>query len=369
MTSLLEPIGFSVVTEGEALAVTPPTFRPDVRREVDVIEEVARHHGYAAIARTERRSPKVGRLTDGQRERRELRRTLQGIGASEGWTSSLVDPALLGRLDGTTPALRVLNPVVSGEDTLRTHLFAGLLAALERNAARRSTAVRLFEIGKVFSVTGGVPDEHEHLGLVLSAPGEGAASAVAAWRRLTESARVDLAATIERPLAAEELAGIAAGMHPSRSAVIASAAADGGVIGAIGEIDPEVALRFGLSEAPIGAVIIDLEAFYSLPRRDPHARPVSRYPSADIDLAFALAEAVPAYSLERCLQQAAGERLESIELLDVYRGAGLPDESRSLAYRLRLSALDHTLSEQEITEVRTRCIATASSELSATLRA
>ena len=122
--------------------------------EVDVIEEVARHYGYGAIARTERRSPKVGQASPrpvsaiagssdaqvaGDRGLRSLDR------------ASLVDPAILGHLGSAVTPLRVLNPVVSGEDTLRTHLVAGLLAALERNVARRSTSVKLFELGKVFS--------------------------------------------------------------------------------------------------------------------------------------------------------------------------------------------------------------------------
>ncbi|HVB05747.1 MAG TPA: phenylalanine--tRNA ligase subunit beta [Acidimicrobiales bacterium] len=364
ITLLLERIGFRVADAGGVLEVTPPTFRPDARREVDLIEEVARHHGYAAVARTERRSPKVGRLTDQQRARRELRRALQGLGASEAWTSSLLDPALLGHLGIGGGALRVRNPVVSGEDTLRTHLLPGLLAALARNEARRSFALRLFEIGKVFSRSGEEPSEREHLALLLAGPGEGAAGAVAAWRALVDWARIDPAAHSGQPLEGTP-PPLAAGLHPTRSGLVVAA---DGPLAALGEVDPEVAARFGLSPRPVGALVIDLEAFLALARRDGHARPVSRYPSADIDLAFALPASVPASALRKALAAAAAERLESIELVDVYRGPGLPAESRSLAFRLRLSALDHTLSEEEIGEIRGRCIAAAEQQLSATLR-
>ncbi len=365
ITALLEPIGFAVSTAGEGLAVVPPTFRPDVRREVDLIEEVARHHGYAALPRRQRRSPKVGHLTERQRARRELRRAMQGLGASEAWSSSLVDPAQLGAFAGAGQLLRVLNPVVSGEDALRSQLLPGLLTALERNESRRSPSVRLFEIGKVFSREGELPAEHEHLALLLAREGDGAASAVTAWRQLAEWAKVAPAA-VHMEGFEEAPAGLGAGLHPSRSALLAGT--QGEAVGALGELDPEIAEQFGLAPRPIGVLVVDLEQLDGLARRDARARPISRYPSADIDLAFLLDEALPAAALKAVLAEAAGERLESIELVDVYRGGSLPAAARSLAFRLRFSALDHTLSEDEIGELRDRCIVTSERELGASLR-
>lgn len=95
---------------------------------------------------------------------------------------------------------------------------------------------------------------------------------------------------------------------------------------------------------------------------------MSRFPSSDVDLAFVVPDAVPAASVEATLRRAAGDLCESIELFDVYRGAGVSEGERSLAYRLRFCALDRTLTEGEISELRARCIAAVESQYEATLR-
>ena len=95
---------------------------------------------------------------------------------------------------------------------------------------------------------------------------------------------------------------------------------------------------------------------------------MSRFPSSDVDLAFVVADSVPAAAVEATLRRAAGELCESVELFDVYRGAGLSQGSRSLAYRLRFCALDRTLTDAEVAELRARCIEAVESEFQATLR-
>ena len=104
------------------------------------------------------------------------------------------------------------------------------------------------------------------------------------------------------------------------------------------------------------------------PRRSALARPVSRYPSSDIDLAFVVDDSVPASAVESALAEAAGELLEGIRLFDVYRGEQLVEGRRSLAYRLRFCALDRTLTDQEVARLRARCIESAESRLGAQLR-
>ncbi len=86
------------------------------------------------------------------------------------------------------------------------------------------------------------------------------------------------------------------------------------------------------------------------------AKPVSRFPSSDLDLAFVVAESVPAERIEKALKQAAGKLLVDLALFDVYRGSGVPDASRSLAYRLRFQAFDQTLGDAELAAVRTKCV-------------
>ena len=105
-----------------------------------------------------------------------------------------------------------------------------------------------------------------------------------------------------------------------------------------------------------------------VPRRSEDARPISRFPSSDIDLAFVVNEAVPAGSVERTLRKAGGDLLEYVELFDVYRGAPLEAGTRGLAYHLRFCALDHTLADDEIAELRSTAIAAVERKHGARLR-
>jgi phenylalanyl-tRNA synthetase beta chain len=104
------------------------------------------------------------------------------------------------------------------------------------------------------------------------------------------------------------------------------------------------------------------------PRRPLAARPVSRFPSSDVDLAFVAEGSVPAAAIESALRRAAGALCESVELFDVYRGAGVSEGSRSLAFRLRFCALDRTLTDAEVADLRAQCIGAVESQYQATLR-
>jgi phenylalanyl-tRNA synthetase beta chain len=138
-------------------------------------------------------------------------------------------------------------------------------------------------------------------------------------------------------------------------------------VGAVGEVDPEVLAAHGIAER-VGWLEVDLTTAAGM-ARDPHLyRPVSVYPSSDVDLAFEVDDAVPAGDVEATLASAAGERLAALRLFDVYRGAGIAEGRRSLAYTLRLDAPDHTLTDREVAEVRDRCIAAVEERYPATLR-
>ncbi len=376
MLALLEPIGYSSPDAGargaaaDAVEVIVPTFRPDVQREVDVAEDVARTFGYRRIARTERRSPHVGQLDDVQRLRRQVRRLLCGLGAHEAWTSSIVDPAVQGRAGFGERLVALANPMVAEESVLRPSLLAGLLGAVRYNAGHRHQFVRLFEIGDVFAVAeppaeGALPHEHERVGLVLAAEGDGAASAVEAWRVLEDALRLQ-PVTVEQTAAASEEVAVT-GMHRTRSGRLRCPG--GAVLGHLGEVDPDVVAAFGLPHERVGWLDLDLGLLVTAPRRSLQAEPVSRYPSSDVDLAFVVEDAVPAARLEDALREAGGSLLESIELFDVYRGPGVDAGKRSLAFRLRFCALDRTLTDADVAELRRACIEAAEASLGATLRA
>ena len=198
-----------------------------------------------------------------------------------------------------------------------------------------------------------LPPEYE--GLAVAMAGRDAVSAMSVWRELVASmglgARVDQS-TVPR------------GMHPTRSATL-SLGRD--VVGAVGEIHPSVLEAFGVAER-VAWLELDLTRLLSAEPKIAQWKATSRYPSSDVDLAFVVADTVPAEKLDKAIRQAAGGLLVDLSLFDVYRGAGVVDGSRSLAYRLRLQAADRTLTDTEVAAVRAK-IVTVTGKLGAQLRA
>ena len=400
IAGLLEPIGFATRpgdrSGPEHVTVLVPTNRPDVRPAPygidDVIEEVARTFGYANIPRHTPTWPQPGRLTSLQRSRRLVKSVLCGIGASEGWTNTFVSEEAHLRVGLTGPAVRVSNPLIAEEPFLRRSLMPGLLGALAYNAGRRQGAIRLYEVGVVFSHpdegsarvversgTGGartalLPGERELLGAAFAYDDDDARSAVAAWHVLAGAFRLSGV----RLVAPDGEAGPLPGLHPTRSARLV-ATSSGRTIGAVGEIDPDVAVDFGLTQATgagttarrIGWLEVDLGLLFDpevVERRAMVAAAVSRFPSSDVDLAFVVDDDVPADLVADALGAAAGDLLESVALFDVFRGSSISEGRRSLAFRLRFCSLDHTLTDDEVGALRTRCIDAAVAKYGAVLR-
>jgi phenylalanyl-tRNA synthetase beta chain len=355
--SLLEPIGFTVGDEADgAQVVEVPSFRPDVVEEIDVIEEVARHHGYAKLPQTVPLSPHTGRLTERQKERRRIRSTLVGVGLDEALPMPFLAPEDLARTGLDPAGITVTNPLDARESVVRPSLRPGLLKALAYNARHRNDGAGLFEVGKVFLPPGEGqerPDEPEMLAVVLA--GREAPEAVAVWTALVVALAVDGVG-----LRAEAMAGL----HPTRSAAIV---AGDTVLGAVGEIDPAVAEDLGIAER-VAWLEVDLDALDAVPRQDRLYRTVSRFPSNDIDLAFVVDEAVPAGAVEATIRDSAGDLLARVRLFDVFRGESLGEGRRSLAYALRLQATDRTLKDGEVAEIRQRVIDAVESTHGASLR-
>ncbi len=398
--SLVEPIGFLAEPADGDLVVTVPTNRPDVRPAPhgvdDVIEEIARTYGYARIPRRQPSWPEPGGLTRYQRERRLVADALSGVGALEAWTPSLVDDADHAAMGLGGDAVEVSNPIAKEEAWLRRSMLPGLVRALAWNANRRQGAVRLFEIGVVFShpAEGGrtsrggtagtqtalLPKERELLCAVLADDGDDARSAVAVWGVLADALRLG-------PV--EVLADAAVpGLHPTRAARLVVGAAGttvgsvgsvggGTTVGSVGEVDPAVAAAYGYGPGAgrVGWLEVDLGLLLDrdvTPRRPTEARSFSRFPSSDVDVALVVGDDMPAARVEAAIVASLGDRgarlLESAALFDVYRGPGVPEGHRSLTYRLRFGAPDRTLTDEEVGRLRRQAIEAAAGETGATLR-
>ncbi|MCU1392725.1 MAG: pheT [Ilumatobacteraceae bacterium] len=362
IAGLLGPIGYSVVaTDGDVLTVELPSWRPDSTAEIDVVEEVARHHGYDRLGRAVPKSTDPdatghGRLSPLQQRRRNLRQVLLGHGLDEAITDTFLSPADLASARLPADAIRVTNPLVVGEDLLRPSMRVGMLRAVAFNESHRSTGVALYEVGHVYPPgdrSGDLPPEYE--GLAVALAGQDARAAMELWREL--AATMGFGARVDQSL-------VPAGLHPTRSATL-SIGRD--VVGAVGEIHPDVLDAFGVTER-VAWLELDLSRLLANDPKITQWKATSRYPSTDFDLALVVPDTTPAERIDKAIRQAGGALLVDLALFDSYRGVGVPEGSRSLAYRLRLQAADRTLTDTEITQVRDKAVE-ATKKLGATLRA
>jgi phenylalanyl-tRNA synthetase beta chain len=377
IVSILEGMDFIVAPRDAGLEVTAPTRRPDIREgrfgRADVIEEIARLYGYERIARHHPAWSEVGGLTERQQLRRHLRQVVVDAGALEAWTPSLGSDADFELLLPDEPRVRVTNPLAADESVLRATLMTGLVRAWARNVERGTGDVILAEIGVVFEhpsvstyprlVKGGVggvltlklPRENERLTVVLGRPEDDAKSAVALWNLI--KGRLGLADVVVRSL--DEAPR---GLHPTRAGALVDRAS-GAVLGFVGEVDAALVNEI-TSVSPLrrlGIIDLDVDALADsdlATRRSTYVTVPSRYPSAAIDLAFVTPRRVNAADLADTLRHAS-DLVESVTLFDVYEGAGLREGTRSLAYNVRFSSSERTLSDAEISDARASLIAAA----------
>jgi phenylalanyl-tRNA synthetase beta chain len=300
-------------------------------------------------------------------------------------TLPMLSPADLQRAGITRDTyVEVENPLRAEESVLRPSIMPGLLKALQYNASHGNTDVALFEIGTVFfppdpdrpakrpefdgvykGDSARLPDEHEHLAAVRAG---------VARRRPFDANRpvepADLVAVVDALASALRLADVRLvaaapeGYHPTRAANVT---VDGAIVGAVGEVAPDVVRAHGL-DTPVVGFELDVDLLLAGDRRDPQAQAVSRFPAHNIDLAFVVAERVPAAAVEATLRSAGGDLLEAVHLFDVFRSPALGEGRRSLAFALRFRAPDRTLTDDEVAQLRQACIDAVVREHGAELR-
>jgi phenylalanyl-tRNA synthetase beta chain len=363
----LTRIGFDVKPANHrdadgALEVIVPSFRPDTTTEIDVVEEVARHHGYEKIVPTLPPSAHVGSLTRRQADRRSVRRAMVGLGYAEAMPLPFLAPGDQARAGLSGEPLVITNPLVAEESVLRTSLLPGLLKAIAFNESHRSIGVALFEIGHVYAQpredaepsARELPDEGEVLGVAIA--GREAPAAVEALVGVLDTLRLGE----HQLVAADDVPGT----HPTRTARVLVGDDE---VGVVGEVDPGVLAGFDVTER-VAWLELDLERLLARAPADTPYRPVSRYPSSDIDLAFEVPDTVPAGDVAAAVRRAGGDLLVLVGLFDVYRGPAVADGTRSLALRLRFQAADRTLTDAEVAAARQAIIDAVHGSLPATLR-
>ncbi|MEM7094818.1 MAG: phenylalanine--tRNA ligase subunit beta [Actinomycetota bacterium] len=362
MKGHLEGIGFDVnVTDGATgdgtLQVTVPTWRWDTETETDIAEEVGRMYGFETITKTVPKPEQNGALTPYQADRRLVRTALVGNGCTEIQPMPFLAPGDLERVGLPEDGVTLSNPLVHEESVLQTSLLPNHLKAVAYNQSHRSGPVALFEIARVFLPSPEdqlLPDEREHLAVVLS--------------ESEAPAAVAMLDVLDRTLALPNVQlrpAEPAGMHPTRSAEVVIA---GRARGHVGEVDPAVAEAFGVT-GRVAWMELDLGSILDGPHGNRRYAPISKFPSSDIDLAFEVPDDVASATVLGALRKGGGRQLVGVELFDTYRGTGVADGARSLAYRLRFQAHDRTLTDAEVGELRDACIAAAQKQNGVTLRA
>ncbi len=375
IASHIVPIGFGVEKiDAENLRITVPTNRPDVEREIDVIEEVARQYGYRRIEKLRPYSKTAGSLKASQKIRRQIGLLAVGMGFYEAWSATLLAPGEQERFGDRGAFLEVENPLAQEESVLRRSLLPGLVRALRFNQNRNEEEIRLFEAGKVFSVVDGEISETERVGFLLGHANDSAASAMAVFSKIADYfslAKISVVNCydVESKLdlfGENALSESWQGLHPTRSAYLV---ANGSILGQVGEIDRKVLSASGVeNERQVGYLELDFYRLIALIQPRSAMKPISQFPTASVDLAFEVPNHVSARDVEYALGHEVSEYVSSATLFDVFRGGGVKPRHRSLAFSVRLSAPDRTLSEQDIGSVRSECIAVIESRFGAKLR-
>jgi phenylalanyl-tRNA synthetase beta chain len=384
----LEAIGCTVDADGAGLLVTPPTWRRDLLEPADVVEEVVRIVGYDRIPSVLPVAPPGRGLTRSQRLRRAIGTVLAATGASEVQSYPLVSAA---QQDAYAPgaSMRVANPLDASAPLLRRSLLPGLLDALRRNRGRGLADVALFEQGTVFlpvegasygtaelppigarpapellaRITEDLPPQPVHVAVVLAgdrvAKQPGVAAEPVDWRDATDAA-VRIGAAVGATVRFRQ--ATPAGFHPTRAAEVLVGDA---VVGVAGELLPD-----SVEDVPgrVAAVEVDVDALLAAAPAGIEFRPIATMPAATQDVSLVVGAEVPAGDVRAAVTEGAGALLESIALVDDYRGAGLPDGAKSLTFALRFRAPDRTLTAKEATAAKEAGVALATARTGATLR-
>jgi phenylalanyl-tRNA synthetase beta chain len=356
---LLARLGADVASAADgSLAVTTPTHRHDLEREIDLVEEVARLRGYDAIdavAPAITRTEPVGRALGAAAAR--VRSALRARGLSEIVALSFCSPAenrrFNGRHDPAAESVCVENPLRSDAGELRRSLLPGLLAARAANVRSGAQRSDLFTVARTFSASTSCP-EIDAVGGLIAGPRRSRAPGDAG-----EPTFWDVKGLVEHVVAAigcqtlptwTPLTG-RTDLHP-RSAAEARIGAR--VIGYGGEIHPEVLADLDL-EGPVLVFELDLGRLAALPERARY-RPIPRFPASSRDVSLLVGDDLTAGRVLEEMSAAKEPLLESAAVFDEYRGPGLPEGRRALTFRLIYRAEDRTLTDDEVSEAHRRVL-------------
>ena len=361
MVRILKKLDFGV--EGDQ--VTVPSWRGDVIGMADLAEEVARFHGYNNIPTTLMRGQTtLGGFSEEEKLERQLGGMCRAMGYDEIITYSFISPTCYDKIrwsadDPRRASFKILNPL--GEDTsiMRTTVLPSMLEILARNYNYRNKNVKLYEVGRIYLPGGndGLAVENK----VLSMGAYGDDMDFFALKGAVEAILKDLRAEgvhFEAPCVPNP------SYHPGRCADVY---AGGRRIGVFGQVHPLVAQNYGV-DAQFYCAELDLEQLQCAKGPDPEYVPLPKFPAVTRDIAVVCGEAITVGALEDCIRKGAKGLLKDVTLFDIYRGKGVPEGKKSVAFSLVLRADDRSLTAEEADSDVKSILETLEKDLGAVLR-
>ncbi len=350
-----------VPVEGDTIHV--PSFRPDLNLMADIAEEVGRSYGYNEIPTTAFKTSTQGGYSPYMLAETKAGSLCRSLGYSEIITYSFVSPAIfdqirLSKESNLRNALRIQNPL--GEDTsiMRTVALPSMLDILGRNNAYHNRSAKLYELAKIYLPVAGQTLPEEPKMLVLGTYGAGETF-------FTLKGELDaILAGLNMPKAEYTAVKDNPAYHPGRCAKVTVAGQD---LGYMGQVHPLTAANFGL-ECEVFCAEIDFTKLFTLRLPDPTYVPLPKYPGVSRDLSLVCDEAVTVAQAESVISAAAGKLLRSVKLFDIYRGTGIPEGKKSMAFSLELRADDRTLTDADSEAVVSKVLDALQTKLDAVLR-
>jgi phenylalanyl-tRNA synthetase beta chain len=361
VTGILERLSLGVAAEGDVLRVTVPTFRPDLVREVDLIEEVVRVHGMGDVPSTlPAGRGRIGGLTADQRRRERIGEALRAAGLNEAITWAFSDPSDAERCGWTfgpdEKLVRLLNPMSVEQSVLRFSALPGLLRAVSNNQRKGVADVQLYEMGAVWWTAPGrkQPKERTVLSGVLAG----------SWNRAGWNDTPPPLGFFDGKGAIQTVVGelgiakwrVRAAdlpwLQPGRSAEVL---VGGDVVGWLGEVHPGVLEAYECS-GPVTVFELQMKPLLKAAREVREFIDIPRFPAVKIDLAIIVPEDVTVERVEQSIRSAGGKLLEDMRLFDLYRGKGVETGKKSLAFSLTYRDPERTLTDDEVSAAHEKVV-------------
>jgi phenylalanyl-tRNA synthetase beta chain len=371
----LEGVGCAISPgEESGWRVTAPTWRPDLGRPEDLIEEVGRVRGYDAVPTELPRVLPSGRgVAPRLRATRRLREAAADLGLLEAVNFSFVSRADLERARVDTDGPMLANPLSEEREVMRTSLLPGLLSNVARARRHQAGAVALFELARTYRARAGepLPEEPLELAVALAGPrvehvGETGHFDFYDGKGVLVSILEAAFGLAPQTVADEALGEDAPYLHPRRRARVRAGGRD---VGVLGEVHPDIGDALDLDVRVVfGALDVNALLDAVAEQGVPQAAPLPRFPAVLRDLAVLVPEATEAAAVADVLREAGGALAEDVELFDVYRGKGIPEGQKSLAYRIVYRDPDATLTDKRVEKAHRAVVKAARERLGATVR-